>query len=104
MVRTSLQNGYVVELPVGVKATPQDGLQSYAPDYPHSPAAVPLRDLRLRWGDRLPEDDAELFAVLLALPQEELVQLLAVCVASTVDVVSAPPRGNCAVDDRPMGS
>ena len=37
----------------------------------------------------MPEDDAELFAVLLAMPQDELVRLLAVCVASTVDVVSS---------------
>jgi ParB family chromosome partitioning protein len=36
----------------------------------------------------LPEDSAELFAALLAKSQDELVRLLAVCVASTVDVVT----------------
>lgn len=36
----------------------------------------------------MPEDSAELFAVLLAKPQDELVRLLAVCVAVTVDVVT----------------
>ena len=36
----------------------------------------------------MPEDSAELFAALLAKPQDELVRLLAVCVASTVDVVT----------------
>src|SRR5690606_12317990 len=40
------------------------------------------------WGERLPEDSAELFAALLAMPQDELVQLLAVCVAASVDVVT----------------
>lgn len=35
-----------------------------------------------------PEDSAELFAALLAMEQGELVKLLAVCVASTVDVVT----------------
>jgi ParB family chromosome partitioning protein len=44
----------------------------------------------------LPEDSAELFAALLAMEQDELVRLLAVCVASTVDVVTprhaAPAR------------
>ena len=39
-------------------------------------------------GEALPQDSAELFATLLAKPQDELVRLLAVCVASTVDVVT----------------
>lgn len=39
-------------------------------------------------GDGLPQDSAELFAALLAKPQDELVRLLAVCVAATVDVVT----------------
>ena len=92
MVRTILQNGYVVGLPVGVKATPQDGLEAYAPDYRQSPAAIALRELRQASGERLPNDDAELFDVLLALSQDELVRLLAVCVASTVDVISSHAR------------
>jgi ParB family transcriptional regulator, chromosome partitioning protein len=39
-------------------------------------------------GEGLPENSAELFAVLLAKSQDELVRLLAVCVAVTVDVVT----------------
>ena len=39
-------------------------------------------------GEALPEDSAELFAALLAKSQDELVRLLAVCVASTVNVVT----------------
>jgi ParB family chromosome partitioning protein len=67
-------------------------LEAYAPDYPQSPAALALRELRQAWLERLPPDDAELFAWLLALPQEELVRLLALCVASTVDVVVSRAR------------
>lgn len=89
MVQRVLQNGHAVELPIRISFRPQDGLEGYAPDWPQSPAAVALKELQQVWGEKLPEDDAELFAVLLAMPQDELVRLLAVCVASTVDVVSS---------------
>ena len=89
MVQRVLQHGYAVQLPIGVSVCPQDGLEGYAPDYPQSPAAVALQGLQTAWGKTLPEDDAELFAALLTMPQDELVRLLALCVASTVDVVSS---------------
>jgi ParB family chromosome partitioning protein len=89
MVQQVLQNGYAVELPIRISVRPQDGLEGYAPDWPQSPAAVALKELQQAWDEKLPEDDAELFAVLLTMPQDELVRLLAVCVASTVDVVSS---------------
>ena len=92
MVQTVLRDGDALELPIGVKARAQAGLEAYAPDYPQSSAAVALRELQQAWRERLPDDDADLFAGLLALPQEELVQLLAVCVASTVDVVTSRAR------------
>ncbi len=66
----------------------QDRLEGMAPDWPESPAAVALLELQQMAGEGLPEDSAELFAALLAKPQDELVRLLAVCVASTVDVVT----------------
>ena len=75
-------------LPLGVRLTVQDRLEGMAPDVSESPAAVALRTLQEVAGEALPEDSAELFAVLLAKPQDELVRLLAVCVASTVDVVT----------------
>ena len=75
-------------LPLGVSLKPQDRLEGMAPDWPESPAAVALHELQQVAGEGLPEDSAELFAVLLAKPQDELVRLLAVCVASTVDVVT----------------
>ncbi|AIO49675.1 ParB/RepB/Spo0J family partition protein [Serratia marcescens] len=74
-------------LPLGVGLKLQDRLEGMAPDWPESPAAVALRKLQQVAGEALPEDSAELFAVLLTKPQDELVRLLAVCVASTVDVV-----------------
>jgi len=59
-----------------------------APDVPESSAAVALRDLQAVAGEALPQDSAELFAALQAKSQDELVSLLAVCVASTVGVVT----------------
>ena len=89
MVQTVLQGSrYGHDLPLGVKLTQQDRLEGMAPDWPESPAAVALRELQQLAGEALPEDSAELFAALLAKPQDELVRLLAVCVASTVDVVT----------------
>ena len=92
MVQTVLQDRDALELPIGVKARAQDGLEAYAPDYPQSSAAIALRELQQTWRERLPYDDVALFAGLLALPQGELVRLLAVCVASTVDVVTSRVR------------
>ncbi|MGU0796635.1 ParB/RepB/Spo0J family partition protein [Pseudomonas aeruginosa] len=89
MVQTVLHGSYYGhDLPLGVKLTQQDRLEGMAPDWPESPAAVALRELQQVAGEALPEDSAELFAALLAKPQNELVRLLAVCVASTVDVVT----------------
>ncbi|CVE37260.1 Probable chromosome-partitioning protein parB [Serratia marcescens] len=89
MVQTVLQGShYGHDLPLGVKLTQQDRLEGMAPDWPESPAAVALRELQQVAGETLPQDSAELFAALLAKSQDELVRLLAVCVASTVDVVT----------------
>ena len=89
MAQTVLQGShYGHDLPLGVKLTQQDRLEGMAPDWPESPAAVALRELQQVAGEVLPEDSAELFAALLAKPQDELVRLLAVCMASTVDVVT----------------
>ncbi|MCK4130789.1 ParB N-terminal domain-containing protein [Ralstonia nicotianae] len=89
MAQTVLQpDAYGDGLPLGVRLMAQDRLEGMAPDWPESPAAVALRELQQVAGEALPEDSAELFAALLAKPQDELVRLLAVCVASTVDVVT----------------
>lgn len=89
MVQTVLRGSrYGHDLPLGVRLTVQDRLEGLAPDWPESPAAVALSELQQVWSDKLPEDSAELFAALLVMEQGELVQLLAVCVAVTVDVVT----------------
>ena len=89
MAQTVLQGRYHGhDLPLGVRVTVQDRLEGMASDMPESPAAVALRDMQQVTGDALPQDSAELFAALLAMEQGELVKLLAVCVASTVDVVT----------------
>ena len=89
MVQTVLQEShYGHDLPLGVSLKVQDRLEGMAPDWPESPAAVALRELQQVAGEALPEDSAELFAALLAKSQDELVRLLAVCVAVTVDVVT----------------
>ena len=95
MVQAVLQRShYGADLPLGVRLTKQDRLESMAPDWPESSAAVALRELQQAWAGKLPKDSAELFAALLAMEQGELVKLLAVCVASTVAVVTprAAPR------------
>lgn len=73
---------------INISASPQDGLDAYAPDVAQSPAAVQMREARQAWAERLPEDPATLFSALLALPQGELLSLLAVCVAVTVGAVT----------------
>ncbi|MDY1261786.1 ParB/RepB/Spo0J family partition protein [Pseudomonas aeruginosa] len=89
MVQTVLQpDAYGDGLPLGVRLTVQDQLEGMAPDWPESPAAVALRTLQEVAGEALPQDSTELFAALLAKSQDELVQLLAVCVAATVDAVT----------------
>jgi ParB family chromosome partitioning protein len=89
MVQTVLQpNAYRDGLPLGVRLTVKDRLESLAPDVSESPAAVALRTLQEVAGEALPQDSADLFAVLVAKSQDELVRLLAVCVAATVDVVT----------------
>ncbi len=89
MVQVVLQNSrYGHDLPLGVRLTVQDRLEGMAPDWPESPAAMALRELQQEWAGKLPGGSAELFAALLAMPQDELVRLLAVCVSATVDVVT----------------
>ncbi|MEN1557730.1 chromosome partitioning protein ParB, partial [Pseudomonas aeruginosa] len=78
MVQTALQVNYHGDsMPLGVRLIVRDRLDSLAPDWPESPATVALHELHQAWGEKLPQDGAELYAALLAMPQDELVQLLA---------------------------
>ncbi|MBT1489761.1 ParB/RepB/Spo0J family partition protein [Dickeya dianthicola] len=95
MVQAVLQaSHYGHDLPLGVRLTQQDRLEGMAPDWLESSAAIALRELQQACADKLPEDSAKLFAALLAMEQDELVKLLAVCVASTVDVVTPRATSN----------
>ncbi len=75
--------------PVNIRVSPQDGLDADAPGVAQSRAAIGILEVRQAWADRLPQDRDALFAELLAYPQPELLSLLAVCVALTVDAVTA---------------
>ena len=74
--------------PINISASPQDGLDAFAPDVAQSPALIGLREVRRAWAVRLPSDPDALFAELLAFPPQELLSLLAVCVAATVGAVT----------------
>ena len=74
--------------PVNISASPQDGLDTHAPDVAQSRAAIGIREVRQAWADRLPQDPDAFFTELLAFPQSELLSLLAVCVAVTVGAVT----------------
>jgi ParB family chromosome partitioning protein len=48
-----------------------------------------MRQVREAWGERLPSESDALFAELLAMPQQELLSLLAVCVGCTVTAIAS---------------
>lgn len=75
--------------PLNISADPQDRLEQHAPDVAEAPAAVGMRKVREAWGQRLPEDSEALFVELLAMPQSELLSLLAVCVGFTVSAITS---------------
>jgi ParB family chromosome partitioning protein len=75
--------------PINITANPQDRLEQFAPDVAEAPAAVGMRQVREAWAERLPSDSDALFAELLAMPQQELLSLLAVCVGFTVTAIAS---------------
>jgi ParB family transcriptional regulator, chromosome partitioning protein len=80
---------YTDRSPVNITAVPQRGLETHAPDIAQSPALMGMLEVRRAWAERLPQDSDALFTELLALPQRELLSLLAVCVAETVGALSS---------------
>jgi ParB family transcriptional regulator, chromosome partitioning protein len=78
--------------PVKITANPQDRLEQYASDVSEASAAVGMRQVREAWGERLPSESDALFAELLAMPQQELLSLLAVCVGCTVTAIASRER------------
>jgi ParB family chromosome partitioning protein len=75
--------------PLNITANPQDRLEQHAPDVAEAPAAAGMREVREAWAARLPSDPQALFAELLAMPQSELLSLLALCVGFTVSAITS---------------
>lgn len=75
--------------PINISASPQDRLTHHAPDVDEAPASVGLREVRDAWAARLPSNPDALFAELLAMPQSELLSLLALCVGYTVSAIAS---------------
>lgn len=73
---------------VNITAMAQDRLEHHAPNIGESPAAKGLQEVRDAWTARLPGDADALFAELLAMQQDDLMSLLALCVALTVSAVA----------------
>jgi len=85
-----LLGGYYGETSaVRITAQPRRGLAADAPDVEDGPAAKGLQEVCEAWIKRLPDEPDALLAQLQALPQTELLSLLAVCVACTVDVTTS---------------
>ena len=81
-----------------LQITPQlsaHALQAVADDLKQSTAWVALEAARLAWKERLPADATEWFGWLVALPQAELLDLLALCSASTLNAL---PNSGAASD------
>jgi ParB family chromosome partitioning protein len=95
MVGKVLRDGYAAALPIGVSFKVQDRLEAHAPDLPQAPAATLMQELGRSWAARLPEGGDALFSALVAMPGNELVSLLALCVARTVDGVSEKDSDRC---------
>jgi ParB family chromosome partitioning protein len=73
-----------------LQITPQlstHALQAVADDLKQSTAWQALEAARLAWKERLPRNAAEWFGWLVALPQTELLDLLALCAASTLNAL-----------------
>lgn len=70
-------------------------LRSHADNIEQSPAFQEMAKLREAWSKRIPGDNR--FAWLSELPQMELLQLLAVCVALSVDAVNKRRIDDCAL-------
>ena len=80
--------GHYGATPINISAAPQDRLEQHAVDVAETEAAQGLRDVREAWATRLPDDANALFTELLAMEQEELLSLLALCVGLTVSVIT----------------
>ncbi|WP_152606791.1 hypothetical protein [Bordetella trematum] len=70
-----------------IAAHSQVSLAQHAPELAEGQAAAEFDALRTAWRERLPADDTDLFDALRQMKRADLLALLAVCVAGTVDAV-----------------
>lgn len=83
-------------MPLCISLRPQHELEAYAPDMAESPASTAMRELHASLTDGLPEDSEARFAHLLGLEQDALLNLLALCVASSLNGVTSRADDECA--------
>lgn len=81
-------------VPFNITLRPQDRLDAYVPDLPQSPATLAMQQLRVSLTRDLPEEGEARLNHLLALGQDELVRLLAVCVAASLNAVTSREQGD----------
>ncbi|MFT0850325.1 ParB/RepB/Spo0J family partition protein [Achromobacter sp. F4_2707] len=87
LVQTTIQdNGYWSASVLEVSATRKGDFERSASDWPDSSAATDLHEQVQAWRERLPSDRDALLAYLIDLPQPELLNLLALCTALTVNL------------------
>lgn len=82
------QRWYDNALPVHISIDRTPNLEDHAPDYVGTSAYKELEKLVAPWRERLPSDPTKLHAVLLKMSMTDLNQLLAVCMAFSVNVVA----------------
>ena len=88
-VQRVFEDGYRRAGPA-LQITPQlsaHALQAVADDLKQSPAWEALEAAKLAWKERLPEQSSTWLAWLIALPQAELLDLLAFCTATTLNAL-----------------
>lgn len=84
---------------VKVRGTPsRHKIKSEADDMTGSRAWQAVEVKIGEWQDKLPEDNAELFGWLMGLERAELMELLALCTAITVDATTSEPNGQPAIE------
>lgn len=81
--------GYGVQSMVQVDARQQGDLSRHAANLKDGTSVTEFDALRTAWHERLPVDADELFESLLAYKRADLLSLLAVCTAATLDAVTS---------------
>jgi ParB family chromosome partitioning protein len=95
MVRRMIKdNSYGNNLPLGINLAVPNQMWTAAPEIKTSPALLALEAQGDTWADQLDDNPNNLLEQLVAMPQEQLVELLAICCAQTIDAVFGHDRGS----------